>query len=60
MTSPTCSNHSVGLRVTQGYTAYSFDKEKRLALLKWERRLRAILAAKAPEAEKVVSIGRAG
>jgi integrase len=49
-------NHAYGPRVTAGYNAYSYDKEKRTALLKWERRLKAILESKADNG-KVVSIG---
>jgi integrase len=36
-------NHSYGPRVTAGYNAYGYDKEKRTALMKWERRLRTIV-----------------
>lgn len=36
-------NHAYGPRVTSGYNAYGYDKEKRLALTKWARRLTAIL-----------------
>ena len=50
-------NHSVGLRVTQGYIAHTHDKEKRLALLKWERRLRAIVDGKANAGAALVAIG---
>lgn len=50
-------NHSVGLRVTAGYNAYAYDREKRLALSKWERRLRAILAGEASSGAKVVAMG---
>lgn len=50
-------NHSVGLRVTAGYNAYAYDKEKRLAMGKWDRRLKATLEpAKADATEKVVAI----
>jgi integrase len=52
-------NHAVGLRVTAGYNAYAYDKERRLALWKWERRLRAILTEKEVESRTVVSIERA-
>jgi integrase len=38
-------NHTTGPRVTAGYNAYAYDKEKRLALSRWARRLTAILAA---------------
>jgi integrase len=48
-------NHSVGLRVTAGYNAYAYDAEKRRALLRWERRLRAILAATVDDADRVVA-----
>jgi len=50
-------NHSYGPRVTAGYNAYGYDKEKRLALTKWERRLRAILVEQT-NAGTVVSITR--
>ena len=36
-------NHTYGPRVTAGYNAYSYDKEKRLALTRWERVLIAML-----------------
>ena len=36
-------NHTYGPRVTGGYNNYSYDKEKRLAMGKWGRRLAAIL-----------------
>lgn len=36
-------NHAYGPKVTAGYNAYAYDKEKRLALGKWARRLAAIL-----------------
>lgn len=49
-------NHTYGPRVTAGYNAYGYDKEKRAALLKWERRLRAILDQKTNA--KVVSIAQ--
>jgi integrase len=45
-------NHSYGSRVTAVYNQYAYDKEKRLALTKWARRLAAILEQK--DAEKVV------
>jgi integrase len=48
-------NHSVGLRVTAGYNSYAYDREKRLALSKWARRLTAILVGK-PVASTVVPI----
>jgi integrase len=53
-------SHSYGPRVTAGYNAYAYDKEKRLAMGKWERRLNAILEAKsdAKSDEKVVAIAR--
>ncbi len=38
-------NHSYGPTVTGIYNAYSYDKERRLALMKWGRRLDQILAA---------------
>jgi integrase len=50
-------NHTYGPRVTAGYNAYSYDKEKRLALTKWERRLRGILDARPNQ--KVVSMSGA-
>lgn len=39
-------NHAYGPRVTAGYNAYQYDKEKRLALGKWARKLTAILEQK--------------
>ena len=36
-------NHAYGPRVTAGYNAYAYDKEKRLAMGKWARRLTALL-----------------
>jgi integrase len=50
-------NHTYGPRVTAGYNAYSYDKEKRLALMKWTRRLTAILEQK--DDGKVVSFAQA-
>jgi len=49
-------NHTYGPRVTQGYDAYGYDKEKRLALMKWERSLRAIVDGKASGVTKVVRL----
>ncbi|MGE0450209.1 MAG: tyrosine-type recombinase/integrase [Vicinamibacterales bacterium] len=50
-------NHTYGPRVTAGYNAYAYDREKRLAMGKWERRIRSILElAKAEQDEKVVAI----
>lgn len=49
-------NHAVGLKVTAGYNAYAYDREKRRALLIWERKLQAIVEAK-PEGAKVVAFG---
>ena len=37
-------NHSVGLRVTAGYNAYAYDREKQIALSAWGRELARILA----------------
>jgi integrase len=51
-------NHSHGPRVTGGYNSYSYDKEKRLALGKWARRLQGILEQK-PDAKVVQIAGRA-
>lgn len=39
-------NHTYGPRVTRGYNQYSYDREKRAAMLRWDRRLRAILQQK--------------
>jgi integrase len=50
------ASHAFGSRITASYNAYRYDREKRLALQKWERRLRAILDGKT--ADKVVSIGK--
>jgi integrase len=44
-------NHSVGLRVTQGYQAYRFDAEKRVALETWDRELRRILTGQDDQAD---------
>ena len=41
-------NHTYGPRVTAGYNAYGYDKEKRLALTKWSRRLTGILEQQEP------------
>jgi integrase len=51
------ASHTFGQRTTMGYNAYDFDKEKRVALQKWERRLRAILEEK-NTSKKVVSIAK--
>jgi integrase len=54
-------NHTYGPKVTGNYNAYGYDKEKRLALGKWERRIKAIVDEKTdekPHANKVVSIAR--
>jgi integrase len=48
-------NHTIGPKVTAGYNAYAYDKEKRLALGKWARRLTGILEQRA-EPSNVVSI----
>jgi integrase len=48
-------NHTYGPKVTSIYNSYGYDKEKRAAMLKWERRLRAILESRADNG-KVVSI----
>jgi integrase len=53
-------NHSYGPRVTAGYNAYAYDKEKRLAMGKWERRLKAIVEPQTDTAApKVVAMPRA-
>jgi integrase len=39
-------NHATGSRMTAVYNAYSYDKEKRLAMGKWERRLLGMLDEK--------------
>jgi integrase len=51
-------NHTYGPRVTSGYNQYSYDKEKRLALTKWERRLRGIITQKNLDSPKVVPISK--
>jgi integrase len=49
-------NHAYGPRVTAGYNAYLYDREKRLALSKWARRLTAILDEQPQQAgESVVA-----
>jgi integrase len=53
-------NHVHGSRITAVYNAYGYDKEKRLALTKWARRLTAILEQKVGDKrEKVVSFAKA-
>lgn len=47
-------NHAYGPRVTAGYNAYGYDKEKRLAMGKWERKFKAVLESATPA--KVVQI----
>jgi integrase len=49
-------NHVHGSRITAIYNAYGYDKEKRLALTKWERRLLAIIEQRATT--KVRSFGK--
>jgi integrase len=49
-------NHSYGPSVTRGYNAYAYDKEKRLAMGKWARRLSAVLEQEDATAGKVVAI----
>jgi integrase len=50
-------NHTYGPKVTAGYNAYHYDKERRQALTKWGRRLDQILADdKKQDEPKVVSI----
>ncbi len=51
-------NHAVGLRVTAGYNAYAYDREKRQALETWARKLTAILDTKRHAGATVVPIGR--
>jgi integrase len=51
-------NHAHGPRVTAGYNAHDYDREKRLAMMKWERRLRAVLAA--DPTDNVVHLTRKG
>lgn len=51
-------NHAYGPRVTAGYNAHDYDREKRLAMMKWERRLRAVLAAESTD--NVVHLTRKG
>ncbi len=54
-------NHTHGPRVTQGYNAYLYDKEKRLALGKWARRLTGILEPPGQKTGTVVPMeGRRG
>jgi integrase len=47
-------NHSVGLRVTAGYNAYAYDREKMIALSTWARRLASIIENNAVQASTVV------
>jgi integrase len=51
-------NHAYGPRVTAGYNAHDYDREKRLAMMKWERRLRAVLAAESTD--NVIHLTRKG
>ena len=51
-------NHSHGPRVTAGYNAYGYDREKRLALMRWDRRLQAILALLSGHPSRVVTFRR--
>jgi integrase len=51
-------NHTYGPPVTAGYNAYSYDREKRLALTKWARRLQGILSEAPADPSRVVSIQR--
>jgi integrase len=52
-------NHTYGPRVTAGYNAYSYDKERRLAITRWARQLTALLEGK-NDAGTVVAFGRQG
>lgn len=49
-------NHSVGLRVTAGYNAYAYDREKQIALSAWGRELARILAGEERPRAAVVPI----
>jgi integrase len=49
-------NHGYGPRVTAGYNAYAYDREKRLALGKWARALTGTLEQK--DIAKVVPLSR--
>ena len=51
-------NHVEGARATRVYDRFQRDREKRMALEGWERRLRAILANE-PRASAVVPFARA-
>jgi integrase len=52
-------NHKYGSPTTAIYNAYAYDKEKRLALGKWARRLSAILAAQDAAGHVVAFTGEA-
>ena len=50
-------NHTYGARVTAGYNAYAYDKERRLALTKWGQRLDQIIKNESKADEpKVIAI----
>jgi integrase len=51
-------NHAHGSRVTAGYNQYGYDKEKRLAMMKWQRRLTTIIES--DESAKVSTFRRGG
>jgi integrase len=50
-------NHAYGLRVTAGYNAYAYDKERRRALTKWARRLEQLLTEPVDRAGQVLAFG---
>ena len=54
----TILNHAYGPRVTQGYNAYAYDREKQAALEVWDRELRRILIHGTKSAAKVLPMGR--
>jgi integrase len=51
-------NHTYGPRVTAGYNAYGYDKEKRLAMGKWGRRLQVVLELNDAKRGKVIALSR--
>jgi integrase len=52
-------NHAVGLRVTAGYNAYAYDREKREALELWATTLTGIVNPRKRQAAKVIPMRHA-
>ena len=47
-------NHSENTTINRHYDHYSYDKEKRVALLKWDRRLKSLLAWKSDNISAII------